>query len=141
MPWKPKVTGFDTVAAQLRQAGKDLQSEKIVRESLREALEPTAARIRAEEPRSKHAGPHMADQIVVADLPSGQGFVKVGVGIPKGKGFLAHHLHFTELGTPRMAARPVMRRTFDSERGQIVVRFVAALRARLGGIFSGRRAA
>jgi HK97 gp10 family phage protein len=132
-----KVSGFDAAARSVRDVGRDLADEKVIREALHQAAgEPLAARMK--ENIRKLTG-KTAEDISVLDEPARPGVVRIRVGARGGKGGRSFIGSFLEWGTRFMSAKPWARPAHDAEVGNVAPRLAAFLRGRRGPADGGVR--
>lgn len=100
-------------------------SRQVMTDALREAAEPLRAAAAAAAPRSKGAGPHLADSIVVAETQfagngnaAGPDVVTVAIG-PSHKPVDMFYGFFQEFGTAHHASQPFMRPAWMAEHRQL----------------------
>lgn len=130
MKFSHRMTGYDELLQTFRRMSETVQRDVSV-DALKDAAEPMRAEAAALAPRSKGAGPHMADHIVVAEtgfgISDGPDVSTVAVG-PTKEFFYAE---FQERGTAHHPAHPFMRPAFDTQQGAVKKRLADAFRRAL----------
>lgn len=138
MKFSHRMTGYDEMRKRLAELPAAVQRE-VSLAALKDAAEPMRAEAAALAPRSRGAGQHMADHIVVADTRFGgdnsPDVSTVAIG-PEKKFFYAE---FVEFGTAHTHAQPFMRPAFDATKGEVKRRIAAAFQRAMAAVFKGTR--
>ena len=145
MKLKTSWTGAD-LAATLRQLAQPVRHEVAVR-ALSEAAEPMRAEAASLAPRGHGKGPHLADNIVIAEttrVPGGRGRWRDSEDtehvVAVGPSFRPDDVYwglFQELGTAHHSAHPFLRPAFDHHSSKVMEHagrlLVASVLSRLKG--------
>lgn len=98
--------GLDELVRNLEQIGE--KAGRVENEALRTGAEIVQAEAASKAPRSDLNKPHLADNIVISKVKTGEGGKYVEVGPTKGDHSLFFYGKFLEWGTSKMPARPFM---------------------------------
>lgn len=103
---KVSLQGLDELMKNLQQLGE--RASKVENEALRKGAELVQAEASSKAPRSEMNKPHLADNIVISKVKTGEIGKYIEVGPTKGDNSPFFYGKFLEWGTSKMAARPFM---------------------------------
>ena len=139
--------GDEALRKMFRSLSQDMASAASV-EALAEAVEPMRATAALLAPRGPGRGPHLADNIIVAETKFGANGKALGPGAsavaigPSHRPSDHFYGYFQEFGTANHPAQPFMRPAYDQTRGEVKRRVATSLWAaivrRVRGVPDGR---